>query len=415
MLVKSVAVAGFVHAAVAALSLSNLCSVHTTITAASAISALNACPTLDGQIEITGNELPMIDLSGVRSIAGDVKLFNSTSVQAISFSGLGNVTGLLEVSALTQLHNIDFNTLTKAEQLQFVSLPSLAMLNLNSGLATVNSLTLLDTAISNIDNLLKFDTIATLNVNNNKNITLIDLSGLETVTEGLTISFNLDNATVHLDNLIWALNLTIQDVGDLSIGLLRKVNGSFVLAYNGFDSLEFEQLSTVGASLQVFANDELTSLALLNLSSVTGDIRVFNNTQLKEVELNLLLTIKGAWYMKGPFGNMTIPKLKEVDGDFTMASTSDKFSCKAFDKLHDDNKIKGHNYNCLAPPPPLLLLLKLLKLSSLGALELGSATLGLTSSAATTSKAGKSKKSGGVYLYPGVLSSMVGTVFALLI
>ncbi|KAM9920069.1 hypothetical protein OXX59_007489 [Metschnikowia pulcherrima] len=338
-----------VLATLAAAASSNSCSFSTTISAASAVQNLNSCPTLSGDITVTGDQLASVDLSQVNAIDADLLFFNSSSITDINFGGLANVTGSLGFSALTQMHNIEFSALTAAKELSFVSLPSLAALNLGSGLATVSQLTLSDTALSSIDSLLNFETIGVLNVNNNKNVTSIDLSSLQNVTEGLTLSFNSDNATVRLDKLQWASNLTLQDIGDVSIGSLQYVNGSFVVAYNSFDSVSFDSLSNVGASLQIFANDNLESLNLANLTEIDGEFHVFNNTYLEEIELDSLQTVKGAVSMKGDFGNFTLPDLKEVDGDFSIESTSDDFSCEAFDKLHKNNKIKGHNYNCSSP------------------------------------------------------------------
>lgn len=380
--------------AAAASSASASCSFSTTISAASAVSNLNACPTLSGQITVTGDQLASLDLSQVKEIDADLLFFNSSSITDINLGGVANVTGSLGFSALTQLHNIQFSALTLAQQLLFVSLPSLAALNLGLGLANVLSLTLSDTALSSIDRLLKFSEIDVLNVNNNKNITSIDLSGLEAVTQGLTLSFNSDNATVRLDNLQWAANLTLQDIGDLDISSLRYVNGSFVVAYNSFDTVSFDSLSNVGASLQLFANDNLEYLNLGNLTEIDGEFHVFNNTELLDIELDSLKTVKGAVNMKGDFGNFTLPNLNEVDGDFNIQSTSSNFSCNAFNKLHNNNKIKGHNYNCSSPSTTQV---------SLSTAKSGSSSK--TSSATSTSSGSSSadKKSGATSVTPAMV------------
>lgn len=415
MLLNSLVLAIFARIVVAASSSSNACSLSTTISAASAVQNLNSCPTLEGTIEITGDQVSNLDLSGVEVIGADLSIFNSSSIQAINLAGLQNVTGSLGFSALTQLNNIDFSKLTSAEELSFISLPSLAQLNLNSGLANVSSLTLSDTALTTIDKLLNFQTIGVLNVNNNKNITSIDLSSLHTVTEGLTLSFNHDNATVKLENLIWASNLTIQDVGDVSISSLEAVNGSFILGYNGFDSVEFDSLTTVGSSFQVFANDNLESLSLANLTNVNGEFRVFNNSLLQEISLDSLLVIKGAMSMSGDFGNFTLPDLTEVDGDFSISSTSEDFSCDAFNKLHDNKKIKGHNYNCSSPSSSVISSGSSTATSSSGSSATSGSSSATSGSSASSGSSSSTRASGSVgYLTPGMLlSTVIGAAFAL--
>ncbi|GEQ68054.1 hypothetical protein JCM33374_g1720 [Metschnikowia sp. JCM 33374] len=396
------------------------CSFSTTVTAVADVAAINACPTLSGDITVTGNQLVNVDLSKVKSINANVKVFNSSSINSVSLASVANVTGSLAFSALTQLRNVDFSSLTLAQQLSFVSLPSLATLRLGSGLATVSSLTLSDTALTTIDNLLQFSTIDVLNVNNNKNISSIDLSGLQSVTQGLTLSFNNDKATVKLPNLQWASNLTLQDIRDVSISNLKYVNGSFILAYNSFDHISFDSLTNVGTSLQVFANDNLEDLNMNNLTEVDGEFHIFNNTYLSDFELNNLQLVKGAFNMKGDFGNFTLPSLREVDGDFTVFSTSNKFSCKPFNKLHDSNKIKGHNYNCSSPYATLSSVASssTAKASSSAKTSSAATSTGSSSSAAATasSTATSTKKSDATNASPAmVLTGAIAAVLALLV
>lgn len=413
MLFKSL-VLGVAGLVAAADSSSQKCSLSTTISAASAISDLASCPTLDGTIEITGDAIGNLDLGQVQTVKGDINIFNSSSITAIDFSGLGNITGSLSFDALTQLHAIQFNQLQKAKKLAFISLPSFSSLNLNSGLADVSSLTLSDTAISSVDKLLQFDNIGVLNINNNKNVTSIDLSGLKTVSEGLTLSFNSDNATVKLENLIWAANLTIQDVGDLSIDNLEYVNGSFQLAYNGFDEVTFDNLKSVGSSLQIFANDELSSFSMNNLTEIDGELRIFNNSKLEDIELSSLETVKGAINIKGDFGNFTLPELKEVDGDFSVSSENEDFSCKPFVKLHDNKKIKGHNFNCSSPTSS-----SAASSSSGSSKSSGNSKSSGSGSSGSGSGSGSGSSSEGAaasYLTPGmILSSVVGSIVALMV
>lgn len=409
MLLPTLATVLIAQVVIAASSTKNKCSFSTTVTDASGVLDLNACPTLDGTIEISGDEIAALDLSSVGSIKGELDIFNSSSITSISLAGLANITGSLLVEALTQLHNIDFSQLSLAKELLFVSLPSLALLSLNSGLANVSSLTLSDTALSSIDSLIAFNAIDTLDVNNNKNITSIDLSGLKTVSDSLILSFNSDNATVKLDSLIWAANLTIQDVGQISISALESVNGSFNLAYNDFDSAYFDSLTSVGSSLQVFANDNLEALSFENLTTINGEFRVFNNSLLEDIELGSLKKVKGAISMSGDFGNFTLPSLEEVDGDFSISSTSEDFSCDEFDKLHSDKKIEGHNYNCSHPTSS--------KSDSSTSTKKGSSSTSTSSSTSSNStSSSSSKKSGAAYLTPGMLlSSVIGAGLALLI
>lgn len=329
---------------------SSKCSFSTTIKAATAISDLNACETLDGKIKITGDDLDAIDLSNVQEIKGDINFFNSSSVTSINLNQLKKISGSVAVNAYTQLHNIDFTSLSEAEKLLMVSLPSFALINMNTGLSKAGSIELSDTALSSLQGLVGYSSVDSLNINNNKNISSIDLA-LENVKQDLTLSFNSDECSVKLDQLEWAANLTVQDVAEFSASNLTAVNGTLTVAYNKFDLFDLKELDTVGGSLLVFANDEMTSFDVLGIKTIGGELRIFNNTELEDMEdtFHKLTKVKGAVNINGAFHNLTMPGLKEVDGDFTVVSTSDEFSCKPFNKLKDNGDIEGHNFKCSAP------------------------------------------------------------------
>lgn len=322
-----------------------------TITAAASVSQLASCATLDGTLEISGDAVGSLNLNGVEEIAGDINIFNSSSITDINFNQLTKISGSLAVDALTQLHVIDFSQLSEIEQLNLISLPSLSTINLNSGVSKLKNLQVSDTALSSLQGLItNFNSINQLNVNNNKNITQLDLQNLETVTENLILSFNGDDCSINLDSLEWASNMTIQDAASFSASGLKDVNGSLIIAYNKFDNFELP-VESVGGALQIFANEELTEFSLGNLTEVGGEVRIFNNTDLDDMSdsFESLETIKGAVNIKGSFSNFTTPALEEVDGDFTVESDNSDFDCDEFKKLYKSNKIEGHNFKCIAP------------------------------------------------------------------
>ncbi|RCK64833.1 Cell surface GPI-anchored protein ECM33 [Candida viswanathii] len=334
----------------AASSSADKCSFSkTSITEATAIEQLNACETLDGTITVTGNSIGAINLSSVKQLKGNFSIINTPSVISLNLNQLQNITGALVVNNATQLNSVDLTSLSDANEIQLVSLPSFAILNLNTGVDSAGTIVLSDTALTNLNGLSLFKTISTININNNKNITEINFENLETVTDSMILSFNHDDASVNLDTLLWAANLTIQDVEDFSAANLTSVNGSFGFSYNTFDKLELPQLTEVGSSIQVFGHDSLQQLSLPKLTTIGGEIRLFNNTELEDIEFKNLTTVRGALSITGGYSNLTMPKLNLVAGDFTANSTSEDFDCSEFDELHDDDKIKGHNYECAHP------------------------------------------------------------------
>lgn len=404
----------------ASLSLSGVqakdsCSFSTTITAASAASELNSCPTLDGQIDITGDEITSLDFSSIKEIKGDLKLFNSSSVTDVNLNQLESISGSLTVQAYTQLHSLDFTSLTKAEKLSLISLPSVAMLNLNKGISEAGSIKVSDTALSSLQGLTNYNTVGTLDVDNNKNISSIDLSSLESVKDSLILSFNSDECEVKLDELIWASNLTIQDVADFSASNLTAVNGTFSLAYNTFESVEFKNLKEVGGSLQVFANDDLTEISIDKLKTIGGEFRMYNNTNLEDMEdsFSSLQTVEGAVNIKGNIANFTLPKLKKVDGTFTFNTDSDEFDCSSFKKKLLKVVKGGKSPQCSAPKKKS----SSSKKSGSSSSSSSSSTSSGSGSSSGSSSSSSSKSSNANTLAYGTffLTTAIGTAFALFV
>lgn len=366
---------------------------------------------MDGTIEIGGDTISNIDLSNVEEIAGDLKLFNSSSVTDVMLNKVKTISGSLEIQGYTQLFTVDLSALNEVNELSFVSLPSFSTLNLNTGVSKASSIEVSDTALHSLDNLIDVSTIDTLNINNNKNVSSFDLP-LQSVGENLILSFNSDDCEVKLDELKWASNLTVQDVGSLSAGNLTSVNGSLVLGYNTFDSLELKKLRSVGASVRIFANDEMTKVDLSKLTTIGGELRMFNNTELTDLgeTFSNLSTVKGAVNIDGDIGNFSLPNLKSIAGDFSFVSTNDDFDCSDLNKQSKQNKIEGHNYNCTAPK----------KASSSSSSKGSKSSSGSSSSSGgsgSDSSSSSSKKSGAAGLLGSVsLGSVVmGSVLALIV
>lgn len=359
------------------------CSLSTTISAADAIRSLNSCPTLEGDIVITGEEYSELDWSDVKSIKANVTIENSANVTSMDFSSLETIGGSLELNFLTEVELLNFTLLKSASELSLISLTSLALLNMGQD-TIVSSFTLYNTKITSIDLLMDYKTIGSLVVSNNKDIVSIDLSETETVDSWLVLSFNGNDAEVKLPNLSTAANLDIQDVAELSVPSLTSISETLVLGYNTFDLVDFEVLESIGVAVQVFSNDAMHSLSFPKLTYVNGSVEITNNTVLTNIDLDKLETIAGATTIDGDFYNFTLPALTAADGLFTICSSNSNFTCDYFDNLHLGGEIKAAGYNCTEP------------------------------TVTTTSSGSSSKSSGGNFLTPNfVLSVLVASVVAL--
>ncbi|CAH6721657.1 cell surface GPI-anchored protein ECM33 [[Candida] jaroonii] len=382
-----------------------------TMTAAASISQLASCPTLEGTLEISGDGIGSLDLSSVEEIKGDVHIFNSSSATDINLNQLGKISGSLSIDALTQLHVIDFTKLSQIEDLSLISLPSLSTINLNTGISKLGNLKVSDTALSDLSGLIgQITSVNQLDVDNNKNITQLQLNNLQEVTEGLILSFNGDDCEISLNSLQYASNLTLQDTGSISASNLSSVNGSLIIAYNKYDSFELP-VEEVGGALQIFANDDLTDFSLGNLTKVGGEVRIFNNSELEDMSESFasLKSIKGAVNIEGSFSNLTMPDLEEVDGDFTVKTDNEDFDCKEFKKLQSSKKIEGHNFKCIAPEK---------NASVSGSASLATETFDASGSAdddEDEESSSTKSDSGAGYLGSGIVAVFLTTLFSVLI
>lgn len=329
----------------------NPCSFsRTTITEATGIQEINSCATLDGDITITGNELDVLDLPGIRRLDGSLNVVNCPLILNANFLLLENITGSLRMQNMTRLLNIQLPNLNISNDLQLISLPSLETLGINPNIYLAEKVVLSDTALGDLTGFDGFESIMEMNINNNKNITRIEFPNLRTVRENLILSFNNDGASVVMDNLIWAANLTIQDVRSVSLRRLTNVNGSLSFSFNTFESLVVDNVTNVGTSLQIFANDDMNELSFSRLTEIAGEFKMFNNSALQNMSDSFpsLRRVRGALSITGDFEVLRLPDLERVDGDFYMTSTDNDFECEAFRELRDSGNIQGHNYECEA-------------------------------------------------------------------
>ncbi|KAI5968149.1 ECM331 [Candida pseudojiufengensis] len=335
----------------------NSCSFSsTTISALTAVEQVNSCPTLDGTILITGNEISEINLNSINQLNANLTIYNSSTINTINLNSIENITGSLNFNNLTQLRTINLNLIEMAQDLQFISLPNFENLNLNSDVLKAGRIILSNTALSNLNGLALFDSIEYININNNKNMSQLNFENLKNVSDSLILSFNHNNAQVNLNNLDWCSNLTIQDVSNFQANNLTFINGSLQFSYNSFDSLNVSSLTNIGSSLQIFANDELENLAFGSLTSIGGELRFFNNSELSQLNqtFTALQRIDGAVSINGNIDSFNLPNLQRIRGDFQLNSTSEDFNCDEFNDYHENGDIEGNNYICSYPSGSLI-------------------------------------------------------------
>lgn len=315
-----------------------------TATASSQVASVAACATAVGDILISGDAFGAIDITGVKQIYGDLRI-NGTQ-QATSFNAptLQLVSGQLEISDATILSNVNLAQLTTVGTLVYNALPALELTGLTSGVTSAESILFTNTGLTSLSGINVYK-LTTFEVSNNADIALID-SGLESVTDTLAINYNSDKVEVYLDQLTSAQNVIFQKIASLSVGNLTAVNGSLSLQLNTFEDFEFPVLTSVGNSLSIEQNDDLTEFEFPVLKTIGGALSIQDNSDLESFSFFPNLTsVGGSITIDGDFNNGTLPKLNKVSGGFNLTTTGE-LSCDSFIKLNSNGDIKGDKFYC---------------------------------------------------------------------
>lgn len=315
-----------------------------TATASSQVASVAACATAVGNIYIQGDNFGSIDLSGVEQIFGNLRINDTTQATQFNAPSLQLVSGELSVSDATILGSINLAQLTTVGSLTYNALPALESTGLTSGITSAQSIVISNTGLSSLTGIDVFS-LTTFDVNNNADINTIE-SGLQSVTDLLSINYNAEKVEVSLDQLSSAKNVIFQRIASLSAKNLTAINGSLSLENSAFTDFELPGLKSIGNSLAIEKNDDLDEFNFPQLKTIGGALNIQENDQLKSFSgFPKLTTIGGSVNINGDFDNGTFPSLNRVSGGFNMTSTGE-LSCAAFSKLNSNKDIKGDKFYC---------------------------------------------------------------------
>lgn len=324
---------------------SDPCSIGSkaTATAQTDLDVFASCKTITGNLTITG-ELGSGAIANVQKIDGSLIIKNATQLVSFSADSISEITGSLELTDLTILTTASFGSLEKVSSINLITLPAIS--TFNSKLSSADNIYISDTTLESVDGFSVLSKVSTFNINNNRFLTSIQ-SSLKTVSDALSFQFNGDNATITLDELIWANNITLSDVSSASFDNLQSINASLAFLNNSLESIKLNNLSNVGQTFTIAYNDDLTDLELDQLTKVGGGLVVANNTNLIKIDaFKKLQSIGGALNVLGKFGVLDLKSLKSVRGAADVETTSSNFSCSALKTLQKKGAIQGDKFVC---------------------------------------------------------------------
>ncbi|KAG0670521.1 hypothetical protein C6P45_002263 [Maudiozyma exigua] len=314
-----------------------------TATAQSDLDKYSGCSTLVGNLTVSG-VLGSGALANVKKFDGSLRIFNATDLVTFSADSIEEITGSLELQSLTVLTTASFGALEKVGTISLITLPAISTFATN--LKSASNILISDTSLESIDGFSALKTVDSFNINNNRYLTSVKAS-LSTVSNALELGFNGQNTALSFDELIWANNITLSSVANVSFANLQNVNASLGFINNTFSSLTVDQLKSVGQTFTISSNDDLDSVSFKNLTSIGGGFVIANNTNLKTIDtFSEVTTIGGALNVIGNFSTLDLSSLKSVRGVADVETSASNFSCDALKKLQNKGAIQGDKFVC---------------------------------------------------------------------
>ncbi|AET41246.1 uncharacterized protein Ecym_7423 [Eremothecium cymbalariae DBVPG len=353
------------------------------------------CEKLVGDLLISGTADRM-SLANVQEIDGSLTVNNATKLVSFSADSLQSISKSLNLRGLTVLEKASFGSLEEVSEIDFTTLPAVS--NIITKLKSADKLIISDTNLESIDGFESLQSIQILNINNNKALATIR-SQLKSVSNALDVSFNGRQSNVTFDNLQWANNITMRDVNSVSLKSLEKVNSSMSFLETSLEELKISNLTSVGGTLTVTGNDDLSEVDFPSLTGVSGALVVANNSNLEQINgFSNVQTVGNALIISGKFNSLDLDNLKSIKGGAQVETTSSNFTCDALKALQKAGGIQGDTFVCKNG-------------ASSTSMQLGSGGSGTASGQSTASSTDGAKSSGiAANFAPG--SSFMGAVAA---
>lgn len=306
------------------------------------------CREVVGSVEISKEyQDKYVNLGEIEKIRGNLSVQDCPQIISISAPTLDTIGGEIKVKDLTSLVSITVPSLNNVQNIEFITLPLLKDINISKRIEHLDKLVISDTSLQSIESFENVKEATTLEINNNRYLTNINLK-INTVNDKLNIYSNADNTRVNLEQLSSTGDLSIRNAGSFNLNNLEYVNKSLDIIENSIDEINLVNLKKVTGTVAIIDNDKLKYVKCNNLTNIEGGLLIINNDNLKKIDfLPAIHTIGGAIQYDGTFHKVTFPKLKVIKGGANFRSQSDKFNCtELLEPLIQHHVIRGENLTC---------------------------------------------------------------------
>lgn len=295
-------------------------SATTTIQNSGDASALASCSTFSGNIAIATGATGPLAIDGVQKITGNLVAETNPNVTVLSGDSLEEIEGDFKLQDVRSLNSISFPQLSTVGTLKWISVSVLSTLEL--AITQADGIDIENTQLQSLVGI-NLETVGDVKIVNNKFINEITMQ-VTNITGALVFEGNNPELVVKLDQLKAANNLTFQGCSSIDLPVLTSLNDSLVLLKNSLESFIAPNVTTIGNSLIVNDNTELTNVSFPQLTEVSRALQIANNTALEAIDgLPKLKKIGADLDLHGNFSELALPSLSDVIGTFNIQSTGD--------------------------------------------------------------------------------------------
>jgi surface-anchored protein len=287
------------------------------------------CVRIAGDLTVTTSVASLPGTANVVSVSGNLRVVSNANLTSFSLPALTQVGGVFQVTSNTALTQVNVPKLTAVNSALVVGGCGVSPPE-NPALTTFNA-PLLASA-------------ASVEFNTGNAFTALSLPAMRTVTGDFTLGCSTAGgfgsianislpALTSVGGLLYLRQVQVSGTASLDLSSLQTVT-FFVFAGGMYSSLSFPALQTVGATFELGAFQNATTISAPLLASV-GGLRVVANAQLTSFSMPQLATVNGSVFKdlqvsgNPVMTSFSLGALRTVGGSLTVTNNTALKQCLA--------------------------------------------------------------------------------------
>lgn len=258
-----------------------------------------SCKTLKGDVEVDEHYTGDLHLNGVQQIDGSLTVDGASNMTALSAPRLTSISETFKLNGLTTLYSLSFGSLTTVDSIQWTALPNLQTLDFSKGVTEAGNVAITNTGLTSLDGI-SLKTVGTFDITENTQLKSVNVNNLKNATGLINFAGNMDTLEIELPNLAGGTNMTFRNVSSVSIPSLKELSGQLGFWGNGFKAFSAPNLTETG-DLVFNDNNKLANISMPKLKNVNGGFQIARNDELSAIDFPSLEQVTGAIDFSGKF------------------------------------------------------------------------------------------------------------------